>query len=93
VIVTLFSLATALIVVAPAALAAAVVVDECIDGPAYDTAVDDVQAFIRQRERPLRELDAAARPPFDPQRYSAAIDRALPLRAEAQHLLWPRLDA
>jgi hypothetical protein len=86
--VALFSIATALIVVAPAVLAAAFVVECCIGGTSYDRAIDDVQAFLREREAPQRMLGAAARPPFDPVRYTAAIDRALPMKAHARQLLW-----
>lgn len=88
-IVALFTVATALIVVVPAAWAVALVIECCIHGATYDDAVADVEAFILQREAARQELERAARPPFDPTRYSAAIDRALPIKAQARHALWP----
>jgi hypothetical protein len=93
VIVALFSLVTALIVVVPAAWGAALVIECCIHGATYDDAVADVEAFIHQRDAARQQLENAARPPFDPTRYSAAIDWALPVRAEARRALWPHGNA
>ena len=92
-IVALVIVVTAAILVVPAVVCAALVIELCIDGPSYDRAVTDVDAYQREREAPQRLLADAAHRPFDPTRYSAAIDRALPQKARARRLLWPRAAA
>jgi hypothetical protein len=85
--------ACVLVLIAPAAALAWVVVERCIgDATGYDQAVDSIQRFVELTERSRAEArDVPRLPLFDAEGAAAAspaIGRALDLKDSARRALW-----